>query len=101
MSPRPFFVVLVAASMTLAGCASTSTQESTGAFIDDAAITTKVKAALFKDTSLRGAEISVTTLKSAVQLSGFVPGFWEANTAGRLAGAVSGVSSVQNNLVVK
>ena len=94
--------ILIAASMLFAlGCASTSTQESTGQLFDDAAITTKVKTAIFNEPSLKVAQISVETYKSAVQLSGFVSTYSEINTAESLARSVSGVSSVQNNLRLK
>ncbi len=99
---KPLSALFLAASMALAlGCASTSTQESTGELIDDATITTKVKAAIFNEPSLKVAQISVETYKSAVQLSGFVGTSSEIYTAGSLARSVKGVSSVQNNLSVK
>ena len=60
------------AGASLAACSETSSRESTGQYIDDAAITTKVKAALVKDQSFDGFEISVETYKNVVQLSGFV-----------------------------
>ena len=62
-------VLLVATAM---GCASTRTQEGTGEYVDDTAITTKVKAAIFNEPTLKSAEINVETFKGVVQLSGFV-----------------------------
>ena len=50
--------------LAAAGCAATTTRDSTGQYIDDSAITTKVKAALFNDPSLKSDEISVETFKS-------------------------------------
>src|SRR3954464_11086592 len=64
--------VFIAAFALVAGCASTSTQESTGQYMDDSAITAKVKAAIFNDPSLKSAEINVETFKRQVQLSAFV-----------------------------
>jgi osmotically-inducible protein OsmY len=58
--------------VTVMGCAATSKQESTGEYFDDSVITTKVKAAIFNEPSLKSAEISVETFKGVVQLSGFV-----------------------------
>jgi osmotically-inducible protein OsmY len=84
-----------------AGCASTATQESTGQLLDDSAITTKVKAAIFNEPSLKVAQISVETYKSAVQLSGFVSSSDDIYKAGSIARGVGGVQSVQNNLRVK
>jgi osmotically-inducible protein OsmY len=101
-SIKRFFAVLFAASLLLAGgCAATATQESTGEYIDDATITTRVKAAIFNEPSLKVAEINVETYKTAVQLSGFVSSFSEVSTAGSVARSVKGVSSVKNDLRIK
>ena len=64
-----FLAVLLAAVL---GCAATSTKEGTGVYVDDTVITTKVKAAIFNEPSLKSAEINVETFKGTVQLSGFV-----------------------------
>jgi osmotically-inducible protein OsmY len=99
---KRFFAVSIAASILFAlGCASTSTQESTGEFIDDSTITTKVKTAIFNEPSLKVAQISVKTYKGAVQLSGFVNTYSDVYTAGSVARAVKGVSSVDNDLKLK
>jgi osmotically-inducible protein OsmY len=83
------------------GCASTRTQESTGEFVDDSVITTKVKSAILGDPALKTLEISVTTYKGTVQLSGFVTSKEAVARAGEVAGQVSGVRGVKNDLVVK
>src|SRR5438477_10673852 len=99
---KRFFGILVAASVLSAlGCASTTTRESTGQVIDDSAITTKVKKAIFDEPSLKVAQISVETFKSVVQLSGFVNSYSEIATAGSVARSVPGVSSVKNDIRVK
>ena len=92
----------IAASMLFAlGCASTSTKESTGEFFDDSTITTKVKAAIFNEPSLKVAQIKVETYKSVVQLSGFVSSSADISTAASVARSVKGVASVQNDLRLK
>jgi osmotically-inducible protein OsmY len=92
----------IAASVLFAtGCASTKTQESTGEYIDDTNITTKVKAAIFNEPSLKVAQINVETYKAVVQLSGFVDSRADINTASSVARAVTGVVSVKNNLRLK
>ena len=97
----PLVVALVAA-MTIAACTSSSrTTESTGEYVDDAAITSKVKAALLGDSGLKSFDIGVETYKDVVQLSGFVNSDQVKARAGEVAAGVSGVRSVQNNLVVK
>jgi osmotically-inducible protein OsmY len=86
---------------TFAACASTRTQESTGEYVDDSVITTKVKAELAGDDFFKSFEISVETFKGVVQLSGFVNSQQAVDKAGQIARRVNGVTSVKNNLVVK
>ena len=101
-SAKRLFAVLLAASMLFAvGCASTSTQESTGEYLDDTAITTKVKSAIFNEPSLKVAQINVETYKGAVQLSGFVSSQSNVNTAMAVARGVSGVTSVKDDMRLK
>ncbi len=95
-------VAMLVATMTFAACTSSSrTTESTGEYVDDAAITSKVKAALLGDLGLKSFEISVETYKDVVQLAGFVNSDQVRAHAGEVAAGISGVRSVQNNLVVK
>lgn len=83
------------------GCASTQTKESTGAYIDDSVITTKVKAALFKEPTLKSTEINVETFKGVVQLSGFVNSQADINRAVEVTRKVEGVRSVKNDMRLK
>ena len=85
----------------VAGCASTRTQESTGQYIDDTAITTNVKAAILSDPVLKSAEINVETFKGRVQLSGFVSSKANMDQAVTLARNVGGVKSVGNDMRLK
>lgn len=94
-----FFFALALASAL--GCASTSTQEGTGEYVDDTVITTKVKSAIFGDPALKSAEISVETFKGVVQLSGFVSSQSDINKAVEHARSVKGVKSVKNDMRVK
>jgi osmotically-inducible protein OsmY len=92
--------------MTLAllfslGCASTPTKEGTGEYVDDSVITTKVKAAIFNEPTLKSAEINVETFKGVVQLSGFVSSQSNINKAVEVARGVAGVTSVKNAMRVK
>jgi hyperosmotically inducible protein len=93
-----FFAIVLAALM---GCASTATQEGTGEYVDDAVITTKVKAEIFNEPSLKSAEINVETFKGMVQLSGFVNSQDDINRAVRVARSVKGVVSVRNDMRLK
>ena len=83
------------------GCAGTSTQESTGEYIDDATITTKVKAAFVKDDTVSAGQVSVTTFKGNVQLSGFVDTAEQKAKAAQIASTIEGVTNVTNNITVK
>ena len=95
-------VLVGAVALTaLAGCASTQNHEGTGQYIDDTAITTKVKAAIFNDPQLKSAEINVETFKGRVQLSGFVSDRARIDRAVQVAQAVGGVTSVANDMRVK
>ena len=84
-----------------AGCAATPTKESTGEYVDDSTLTTKVKAALLGDDAVKSFEIHVNTFKGVVQLSGFVDNDGQKSQAGRDAAGVSGVRDVQNNISLK
>jgi len=89
---------LLTASM---GYAATQKNETTGQYVDDSVITTKVKAAIFKESSLKTLQINVKTNKGIVQLSGFVDSAQSVTKAGEVAGSVDTVVSVKNDLTVK
>ncbi|MBE0596906.1 MAG: BON domain-containing protein [Desulfuromonadales bacterium] len=83
------------------GCTATAERESAGEYVDDTVITTKVKAAMVKEESLKAAQINVETFKTVVQLSGFVDSAQNVAKAGEVARSVKGVTSVKNDLLVK
>jgi osmotically-inducible protein OsmY len=85
----------------LVACASTSKKESTGEYVDDSVITTKVKSLLAEDDFLKSFQISVETYKGTVQLSGFVNSRQAVDKANQIAYSVKGVKSVKNDLIVK
>jgi hyperosmotically inducible protein len=89
------------ALVTSVGCSSTPKQEGTGEYIDDSIITTKVKAAVLAEPTLKSMEISVETFKGIVQLSGFVSSQAAAYKAVAVARGVAGVRSVKNDMLVK
>ena len=92
------FLMLIA---TFVACASTRKHESTGQYVDDSVITTKVKSQLAADDFVKSFQISVETYKGTVQLSGFVDSQAAADKARQIASGVGGVKSVKNNLIVK
>ena len=95
-------VLLAALALTsLIGCAETPKRESTAQYVDDTAITAKVKAAIFNESTLKSAEINVETFKGRVQLSGFVASQADINKAVTVAQGVGGVTSVKNDMRLK
>src|SRR5512142_2299696 len=95
-----YFVILMLV-VTFVACAAAPKQESTGEYVDDSVITTKVKSLLAADDFLKSFQIGVETYKGTVQLSGFVNSQQAVDKAGQIASGVKGVKSVKNNLIVK
>jgi osmotically-inducible protein OsmY len=95
------YLVCITLILAFAGCAGTRTKESTGGYVDDSVITTKVKADLVNDPATKARDINVETFKGVVQLSGFVNTGQEKDRAGEIARNVKGVVDVKNNIVVK
>ena len=93
------FLILVL--LTVMGCGSTQKQEGTGEYLDDTVITTKVKAAILNEPTLKSAEINVETFKGVVQLSGFVSSSASISKAIEVAKGVTGVKSVKNSMHLK
>jgi len=88
-------------SVALIGCAATATSEGTGGYIDDSAVTTKVKSALLGTSGVDSNQITVETFKGVVKLSGFVQSADMIDKAVAAAQSVNGVMSVTNDLTVK
>jgi osmotically-inducible protein OsmY len=93
--------MILALIATFAACAATRTQESTGEYVDDSVITTKVKSLLAADDFLKSFQIGVETFKGVVQLSGFVNSQEAVNKAVKITKSVKWVKDVKNDLVVK
>jgi osmotically-inducible protein OsmY len=94
-------LVALASGLALSSCAETPTSASTGGYIDDSAITAKVKNAILQDADLKVMQIQVKTFKGTVQLSGFVDTPRMVAHAGTVVKQVNGVVSVKNDLLVK
>ncbi|MGL4858152.1 MAG: BON domain-containing protein [Enterobacteriaceae bacterium] len=92
---------VLALLFALAGCAGNAHKESTGNYIDDTVVTTKVKSALLAEKGIDSTGITVKTFKGRVQLSGFVTSSQQVNKAGSVARGVAGVKQVSNDLHVK
>ena len=92
-----FALVTAAALLGLAGCASPGGTS----FLDDATVTMRVKKAIYNEPSLKVMNISVTTEKGVVDLSGTVKSKAEGSKATAVASKVEGVKRVKNNLKVE
>jgi len=88
-------------TMLIAGCAGGAKHESTGEYLDDTVLTTKVQTSILGDSRLKLMQINVETFKGVVQLSGFVDSAAAATRAVELARTVKGVKTVNNSLIVK
>ena len=88
-------------TLGMGGCAVTSGQSTVGQYVDDATITTRVKAKFAEDSQVSAMRINVETLKGEVQLSGFAANAAEKARAGDLAISVPDVKSVRNNIAVR
>ena len=98
---RTAAAALLVAVATLAACGGSPNRESTGEYVDDTVITTKIKAAVLNDSSLKSSKINVETFKGRVQLSGFVRSQADINQAIALARGTKGVTSVANDMRLK
>ena len=95
------FLVSLLLIILAVGCAGGKTYESTGEYLDDSAITTKVNASMLGDPKLKVFQINVKTFKGIVQLSGFVDSSEMAARAAEVARTIKGVKMVNNSLIVK
>jgi hyperosmotically inducible protein len=95
------FAALAGITIIGSGCAVGRGQQTTGAFIDDAAITTAVKARMVEDKTVSASSINVETLNGTVQLSGFAKSSAEKAQAENLARGAKNVKSVRNDIVVR
>jgi hyperosmotically inducible periplasmic protein len=93
--------VAVIALVTASGCAVTRGQETVGAYVDDASITTSVKARFVDNKDVDASAIKVETLNGTVMLSGFAKNSTERSTAEDIASKVKGVKSVKNSIAVR
>ena len=91
----------VLALVAVSGCAVSRGQETVGAYVDDTAITTSVKARYVEDKQVDAPAIKVETLNGTVMLSGFAKNTTERATAEDIAMKVKGVKSVKNSIVVR
>lgn len=104
MKTRHILIATLSAAALIvgtAGCAVVRDQETVGAYVDDTALTTRVKAKFADDKTVSAMSISVETLKGVVQLSGFAKSAEEKAMAERLARGTSGVTGVRNDIIVR
>lgn len=95
------FALLTGATIVSTGCSVARDQQTVGSYVDDAAITTAVKAKMAEDKGVSAAAISVETLNGTVMLSGFAKSNKERSTAEAIAHKVNGVRWVKNEIAVR
>ena len=95
------FAALAGITIVSTGCSVARNQQTVGSYVDDAGITTAVKAKMAEDKSVAATSISVATLNGVVQLSGFAKSGAEKAQAGNLARNTKNVREVRNNIVVR
>ena len=95
------FALVASATIVTTGCSVARHQQTVGSYVDDAGITTAVKAKFAEDKSVAATSISVETLNGVVQLSGFAKSGAEKAQAGNLARNTKNVREVRNNIVVR
>jgi osmotically-inducible protein OsmY len=93
--------ITAVALLTTAGCAVTRGQETVGAYVDDATITTQIKSRFIENKQVDAASIRVETLNGTVMLSGFAKNATEKTTAETIARGVNGVKAVKNEIAVR
>lgn len=93
--------IAAVALLTATGCAVTRGQETVGAYVDDTAITTSVKARFVDNKDVDASSIRVETLNGTVMLSGFAKNTLEKTTASDIAMKVKGVKTVKNEITVR
>ncbi|MBT9567833.1 MAG: BON domain-containing protein [Thiobacillus sp.] len=93
--------VMLGGSLLASGCAVTREQSTVGQYVDDSAITTKVKAKFAESPVVSAMAINVETLNGTVQLSGFAKNASERSTAESIARSVQHVKAVKNDIVIK
>ncbi len=94
-------MIATTAVVSMTGCAVERKQETVGAYVDDSAVTTKVKAKFAEDPAVSAMAIKVDTMKGVVQLSGFAKSSEERMMAERLARNTNGVADVRNDIIVR
>ena len=92
---------MIGITILAAGCAVGRGQETTGAYVDDAAITTAVKAKFVADKTVAASSISVETLNGTVQLSGFAKSAAEKDQAENIARGTKNVRAVRNDIAIR
>lgn len=101
MNLRTLLAPLALVLLVTSGCAVSRGQQTTGAYIDDATITTQVKSRMLNNPDVAGTSISVETLNGTVMLSGFAKSAVEKSTAERIARDVHGVKAVRNEIAIR
>ena len=95
------FAALAGATIVSTGCSVARNQQTVGAYVDDAGITTAVKTRMAEDKTVSAMRVNVETLNGVVQLSGFAANEAEKSRAAEIARSVPDVKDVRNNIIIR
>jgi len=101
MATAKFSALALTVFLALAACAPMERRETAGQYVDDATISTMIRANLVKDQALKAFNIHVETMQGTVQLSGFVATSQQKLQAENIARSVKGVRGIQDNIIVR
>lgn len=91
----------LAAGIAASGCNVVRGESTPGQYVDDVALTGKVKTELLESKQVDGLDVNVDSLNGKVTLSGWASSRAEATRAAQIARNVEGVKSVDNQLKIK
>jgi hyperosmotically inducible periplasmic protein len=89
-----------AALLAATGCNVMRGDQSTTAYVDDATLTARVKAALLDDDKVKGTNFNVDVYQGKVTLSGVTDSREEARRAEQIARQTPGVKGVESSIRV-
>jgi hyperosmotically inducible protein len=101
MATAKFSALAITVFLAQAACAPMEGRETAGQYVDDATISTTIRANLVKDQALKAFNIHVETMQGTVQLSGFVATSQQKLQAENIARSVKGVRGIQDNIIVR
>lgn len=98
---RSALSAVVLSAALLGGCAASPAHDSTGQYLDDTTITTRVNTELLASEGPWSTDIRVETVQGVVQLRGFATAEQDRQRAGEIAQSVAGAAQVNNDIRIR